>query len=99
MADLAPYQRLEFAFATLLNDLAKTWSSCDIDYVRDIVAHAEFGEALENLAALGRRNGAGFSTGQLCQIKAMASEMKLDISPLLATQPVQGENPPRTSAA
>jgi hypothetical protein len=52
-------QELNFDFAKLLADLSQTWTTRDIAYVQDIVSHAEYGEALENLVAIGQRNGKG----------------------------------------
>jgi hypothetical protein len=82
MTDFAPYQKLNFAFASLLADLSKTWPARDIAYVQDIVSHAEYGEALENLVAIGQRNGKGFSPDQLRQISAIATAMGMEQSSL-----------------
>ncbi len=63
MTDFAAYQKLEFAFSQLLADLSKTWPTADIAYVRDLVAHAEYGEALENLVTIGVNHGATYDRG------------------------------------
>jgi hypothetical protein len=48
--------QLDKAFYGLLGELAGRWPQRDLDYVRDEVAHAEYGDALENLIALGLEN-------------------------------------------
>ena len=72
----------DFAFASLLADLSKTWPARDIAYVQDIVSHAEYGEALENLVAIGQRNGEGFSPDQLRRISVIGAAMGMEQSSL-----------------
>jgi len=98
LADFAPYQRLEFAFAQVLNDLGKAWPTSDIAYVRDIVAHAEYGEALETLIAIGVSNGHGFGAEQLRRLEAIGAMMRLNVATLLETARAQYPSPASTAA-
>ncbi len=56
----------------------------DISYVQDEVGHGEYGDALENLIALGLRNGHGFGVGQARRMEALAMVLGLEGSPWLA---------------
>lgn len=85
MADLVHYDRLERAFDTLLQDLLPTWPmEKDVGYVREEIGHGEYGDALENLVALGLGNGVGFSSSQVQQVEALAAMMGMEGSPWLA---------------
>jgi hypothetical protein len=84
MADLAPYDRLQRALGDLLQDLSAAWPKQDLDYVREEVGHGEYADALENLIALGLRNGAGFSPDQVRQVEALAAAMGIEGSTFLA---------------
>jgi hypothetical protein len=84
MADLAHYDRLQRAFDDLLQNLCTAWPKQDLDYVREEVGHGEYGDALENLIALGLRNGAGFSPDQARQVEALAAAMGMEDSTVLA---------------
>jgi len=83
MTDFAPYQKLELSFNQLLADLLKTWSTADIAYVRDIVAHAEFGEALENLIALGVSKGRKFDRGLMQRLEDIAAPMGMNVASMV----------------
>ncbi len=78
MTDFAQYQGFELTFAKLLADLSKTWTQRDILYIRDIVSHAEYGDALENLIAIGQQNGKAFSADHLRQIGELSRAMGID---------------------
>ena len=82
MADLEHYGRLSRAFAPLLQDLSATWPEEDLQYVREEVDHSEFGEALENLIAVGLQNK-GFSAMHIRQIEELAAAMEMTDSPFL----------------
>jgi hypothetical protein len=84
MADLSHYDRLRNAFDVLLNDLAATWPANDLDYVREEVDYGEYGDALENLIALGLRNHRPFDSEQVMHIEDLATAMGMDDSPFLA---------------
>lgn len=84
MADLAHYDRLQRAFDGLLQDLSATWPKQDLEYVREEVGHGEYGDALENLVALGLRNGLGFDPDQVRLLEDLAALMELGGSSLLA---------------
>ena len=56
----------------------------DIKYVLEFLDHAEYGEALENLIAVGLRNGVGFSPDQTRQVEALAAAMGMGESPWMA---------------
>ena len=85
MADLAHYDRLEQAFDALLQDLLPAWPmEKDVAYVREEVGHGEYGDALENLIAVGLSNGVGFSSSQVQQVEALAVMMDMEASPWLA---------------
>jgi hypothetical protein len=83
MVDLAHADRLQRAFASLLESLARRWLKQDVDYVSDEVAHGEYGDALENLVAIGLRNGKGFDAAQTRQIDALAAAMEMTDSPFV----------------
>ena len=83
MADLEHYNRLSQAFAPLLQDLSTIWPKEDLQYVREEVDHTEFGEALENLIAVGLQNNKGFSPVHIRQIEELASAMEMTDSPFL----------------
>jgi hypothetical protein len=72
------FRTLDDAFGTLLSDLSTDWPVCDVAYVRDILAHAEYGEALENLLALADRNGVGFSPGQRRTVEALGRSIGMN---------------------
>jgi len=80
MAEFRSYQDIESQFARLLGDLGGTWARKDIVYVQDLIGHAEYGEALDNLIAIGRNAGHPFSGGQMAQIQALARAMGIDLS-------------------
>lgn len=85
MADLAHYDRLHDGFTRLLKDLLPTWPmEDDIKYVLEYLAQDEYGEALENLIAVGLHNGVGFSPGQAQQVEALGTAMKMEDSLFLA---------------
>jgi hypothetical protein len=79
MSNFAPYQNLDFAFFKLFEALSSTWSKSDIQFVNDLVSHAEYGEALENLVAIGRQNGKSFTDGQTRMIADIAAKMGVSI--------------------
>jgi hypothetical protein len=81
--DLAHSDRVERAFANLLGELDRRWPRQDVDYVREEVGHGEYGDALENLIALGLRNGKGFDPSHVKQIETLAASMEMGNSPLL----------------
>ena len=51
--DLAHSDYLQRAFTSLLGELGHLWPKQDVDYVSDEVGHGEYGDALENLIAIG----------------------------------------------
>lgn len=83
MADFAHLDRLRQNFTSLLRTLAATWPEQDIAYVREEIGHGEFGDALENLIALGLRNGQGFSLDHERRIEDLAAAMGMTESPFL----------------
>lgn len=83
MVNLSHYDRLRDAFDGLLRDLAATWPAEDIEYVREEVGYGEYGDALENLVALGFRSGKGFGPEQARQIEALAAAMEMNSSSFL----------------
>jgi hypothetical protein len=85
MAEFTTYQKLDFAFGQVLGDLSKSWSSADVAYVRDILAHAEYGEALENLIALGVGNGTTFDAALMAKLNDIGSAMGMDADGILST--------------
>ena len=84
MVEPAHHDRLRQAFARLFQDLSATWPTQDLDYVREEVGHGEYGDALENLIALGLQNGKGFSPDHARQVEAMAAAMRMEDSSFLA---------------
>jgi hypothetical protein len=97
MADLAHYDRLQRAFDDLLQNLCTAWPKQDLDYVREEVGHGEYGDALENLIALGLRSGAGFSSEQARQVEALAAAMGMEDSTFLAQLRARGRAEGHTS--
>ena len=83
MTDFAPHQKRAFAFNQLLADLSETWSIADIADVCDIVTHAEYGEALENLIALGVSNGTEFDRGLIQRLEGIAAPMGMNVESLV----------------
>ncbi len=83
MIDLAKLSRLRQTFAALLHDLSATWPEQDVEYVREEVGHSVFGDALENLIAIGLRNGMGFNPDQVQQVQALAAIMAMEDSPFI----------------
>jgi hypothetical protein len=84
MADLAHYNRIRVTFNGLLDDLSTFWPADDIAYVREEVGYGEYGDALENLVALGLRNGRGFGPKQAREVEALAAAMHMEDSPFVA---------------
>ena len=68
---------------SLLEGLSANWPDHDLAYIREEVGHGEYGDAWENLVALGLRNGAGFDRDQVRKIQAIGEAMDLRDSPLL----------------
>lgn len=81
--DFAHSHRVERAFTDLLGELGGFWPKQDVHYVSEEVGHGEYGDALENLIALGLRNGNGFDPSHVKQIEALAKDMKMTDSPFL----------------
>jgi hypothetical protein len=84
MADPTDDHRVLRAFTVLLDELATLWPKTDIDYVREEVGYDEYEDGLENLIALGLRNGRGFSADQINQVEALAAAMGIQGSLWLA---------------
>ncbi|MGH6678525.1 MAG: hypothetical protein ACREDL_06245 [Bradyrhizobium sp.] len=83
MVDPAHFDRIHRTFTSLLEELGQVWAKQDVAYVSDEVAHGEYGDALENLIAIGLRNGKGFVPPQVEQIEALAAAMDMRDSPFL----------------
>ena len=98
MKDFEHYNRLSQAFVPLLQDLSTMWPKEDLQYVREEVDHSEFGEALENLIAVGLRNDKGFSPMHVRQIEELAAAMEITDSPFLL-QLRQASRPAKDHAA
>ena len=99
MPDFRPYQNLDFAFAQLFEGLSRSWATRDLKDVRELVSHAEYGEALDNLVAIGANNGRGFTTDQLARISDLCAKMGLDESSVLQRLHASTGLSPKTSAA
>lgn len=85
MVDLAHFDRLRGGFARLLDDLLPAWPmEDDLKYVLESLDHNEYGEALENLIAVGLHNGVGFSPDQTRQVEVLAAAMEMGESPWMA---------------
>jgi hypothetical protein len=81
MVDLIKLAKLRQTFADLLDDLALTWPAKGIDYVREIVGHGVYGDALENLIAIELEDGVGLSRDHVRTIEALAAMMEMEDSP------------------
>ena len=79
MADYLPYQDLSFGFAKLLEDLSASWAAGDVDFLRELVAQGEFGEAMDNLVALAGDSGRALSAAQSAAVAALCSQMGLRV--------------------
>ncbi len=84
MAELAAHHDLDQAFEMLLADLSESWASADIAYVRDIVSHGEYHDALENLIALDDNSRQTFNPDQLGRVEALARNIGTSVSALQA---------------
>jgi hypothetical protein len=83
MVNPAHFERVHRTFTSLLEELGQVWAKQDVAYVSDEVAYGEYGDALENLIAIGLRNGKGFVPSQVEQIEALAAAMGMGDSPFL----------------
>ncbi len=83
MANIEHFNCLTQAFARLFQDLSAMWPKQNLNYAREEVEHFEFGEALENLIAVGLQNGKGFSPAHIHQIEDLTTAMEMTDSPLL----------------
>jgi hypothetical protein len=77
MVDFDKFNRVRRAFSDLLCGFSTTWPTQDIEYVEDEINHREFDDALENLIALGLRNGRGFTSDQIRQIEDLAAAINM----------------------
>ena len=67
--------------SALLEDLLPSWPmEDDLEYVREYLDHGEYGEALDNLIAVGLRNGVGFDSRQVRRAEAIAEAMGMQNS-------------------
>jgi len=87
MSNFAPYQNLDFAFSKLFEALSSTWSKSEFQIVQELVSHAEYGEALENLVAIGRQSGKSFTAGQTSMIAALAAKMGVSVGAAASPAP------------
>lgn len=78
------HTRLQEAFAELLSMLDGAWPEADVAYVREEVGHGEYGDALDNLIAIGLNNDCGFDRRQRELIETLADAMHLTDSEFLA---------------
>jgi hypothetical protein len=99
MTEFAPYQKLEVASSEIFADLSKTWPSADIAYLRDIVAHAEYGDALENLIALGVAKATAFGPGLMRRLEGIGSAMGVDTAAVLKTTLARPQSSASNAAA
>ena len=76
------YDTVLSRFTDLLVRLSWTWPSSELDFVRDEVEHREFGDALENLAALAIRSGRVLDEDSIADIEVLAREMQISTSPV-----------------
>jgi hypothetical protein len=74
---------LRAAFDALLRTLEGTWPAASIAYVREEIGHREYGEALENLMALGLRDGHPLDAAARREVEHLATRMGLEKSPHL----------------
>ncbi len=81
--DLTRLNHLRSTFAALLRDLSTTWSAPDIAFVREETEHGVYGDALENLIAIGLRSGHGLNGEQVRRIEELAKIMNMEGSPFL----------------
>lgn len=69
----------ELAFTKLLSDLSETWAQCDIDYIQNIISHAEYGDALENIIAIGQK--VNLYDRHITQITELSKALGINYSP------------------
>ena len=83
MADLAHFD-VGSDLAGLFADVLQTWpEEDDLRFIREYLDHGEYGEALENLVAVGLRNGVGFTRDQVRRLNDTAAVMHMEGSPWL----------------
>ncbi len=84
MIDPVHLNRMRRELNGLLDDLLPTWPmGDDLTYVREYLDNGEYGEALENLIAVGLQNGVGFNINQAQRAEAIAEAMGLENSPFV----------------
>ena len=82
MAEVSHFDRLRRDFVHVLEDLLLTWPmEDDIAYIREYLDQDEYGEALENLIAVGLHNGVGFNADQVRSVEAIASTIGIGMIP------------------
>jgi hypothetical protein len=81
VVDLAQIENIHRRFSELLQGLESIWPIEDVNYVREEIAHGEYGDALENLIALGVRNGLRFGPQRTNEIELLASAMGNRVKP------------------
>lgn len=84
MTDRTDHARLRTAFDALLLELDGSWPREALDDLREDLAHAEFGEALENLVALAMREGHPLDSSARRQVEHLAASIGLENSPHVA---------------
>ncbi|MBN9560050.1 MAG: hypothetical protein J0H14_04885 [Alphaproteobacteria bacterium] len=80
MIDHAHPDQLHQLFTSLLHELSAAWPKQDLEYVLEEIDHGEYEDALENLIALGLRNGRGFGPDGTRQVEALAAAMGMENS-------------------
>ncbi len=93
MINITKLNRLRQTFAALLQDLSATWPKHDVEYVREEVGYGVYDDALENLIAIGLRNGMGFTPDQVRQVKELALVMEMEDSPFIVQLPRASPEP------
>lgn len=87
MADLDHFD-IGKSLTRLLEDLLLTWTEDeDIKHVREYLDHAEYGEALDNLIAVGLSNGVGFDRDQLERVNGLATAMGMTDAAAMVQSP------------
>ena len=83
IVDMEKFRKFLAFFSEFIDDLSVTWPAKDIEFLRKELGYGEYPDALENLIAIGLKNGIGFTAAQREKVKYLASETRLDPDPWL----------------
>ena len=83
MAEFSPEHLTELMFAELMVGLSTCWPASSVAYVADMVGHGEYGEALENLAAMSKLADHPLDTESVRLVTSIGDAIEVDAADLL----------------